>query len=104
MASMEDNHNSVLTKSIMEIEGRYFHGIVTLESNPNDRLYFILDTNEGTMSIFESPDNEQPKMELVMSQCKLMPQSTKMRINSDLSKKFEVQPMDKDKQPQGDLL
>lgn len=84
VASMEEMHNSMLTNSVMRVEGRYFHGIVTLESCPEERYYFILDSNEGIMSVFQSPELQQPEFELVMNQCQLMPQATKMQVNSDL--------------------
>lgn len=73
-------------------------------SRPLERQYFILDSKEGMLSIFQSLRQVKPTERVCMCQC-LMSLTTEYSIvNIDLQKKFEVQPMSREQVPAGDLL
>lgn len=56
------------------------------------------------MSVFDSLLQERPSYGIVVCQCLMSPQASYSNINADLTKKFEVQPMDRNQLPNGDLL
>jgi len=67
------------------------HDIVNLV-----RYYFILDTEAGILSLFKSIRQDAPTQQILLCQCLMTLQPENTGINSDLDKKFEVQPLSRE--------
>jgi hypothetical protein len=74
----------------MVLEGRYFHGIVIMMNKPEERKYFILDSDVGILSVFNSLMQQRPTSSILVCQCLMSPQTHYENFNTDLLKKFEV--------------
>ena len=71
---------------------------------PLERNYFILDSKRATLSVFKSLKQEKADDLIVVAQCLMSFQTDYSIVNKDLSKKFEVQPLNDEFMPVGDLL
>ena len=54
--------------------------------------------------MFDSLMQDRPSFAIVVCQCLMSPQASYQPMNSDLKKKFEVQPMNRNNLPNGDML
>lgn len=51
---------------ILQLESRYFHGIMIAISNPNERKYFILDSKVGLLNVFDRITQDTPSYGIVV--------------------------------------
>lgn len=69
-----------------------------------ERKYFILDTKRGTVSVFRSLRQSEADEVIVVCQCMMSLESDYSIVNHDIKRKFEIQPVNRDGMPEGDLL
>lgn len=96
--------NVLFEKQKKLAEGRFYHGIVTYMSRPLERQYFILDSKRATLAVFRSLNQSEANDAISLCQCLMNFETDYSIVNKELSKKFEVQPMDREGLPSGDLL
>jgi len=64
---------------------RFFHGIATVINDPSTRLYFILDSQIGVLSLFQSLQQSHPTDQVLVTSCLMSLTPSYPLVNEDLN-------------------